>query len=70
VPTLLPTQRLASAAVVFYGPQGAVTRHAAWRGVPRQTLYREADAVLHTLDPRPQQQELARLRQQLADLSA
>jgi hypothetical protein len=61
---------LASAAVVFYGPQGAVTQHAAWRCVPRQTLYREADAILRVLDPRPHQEELARLRQQLADLSA
>jgi hypothetical protein len=70
VPTLLPTRGMASAAVVFYGPQGAVTRHAAWRGVPRQTLYREADAVLRALDPGRHQEELARLRQQLADLSA
>jgi len=60
---------LASAAVVFYGPQGAVTWHAALRGVSRQTLYREADAVIRTLDPRPHQEELARLRQQVADLS-
>lgn len=70
MPTLLPMHRLASAAVVFYGPQGAVTRHAACRGVPRQTLYREADAVLQTLDPRLHEQELACLHQQLADLSA
>jgi hypothetical protein len=61
---------LASAAVVFYGPQGAVTRHAAGRGVPRQTLYREADAALRALDPRPYQEERAGLRQQVADLSA
>jgi hypothetical protein len=70
VPTLLPPRRLASAAVVFYGPQGAVTRHAAWRGVPRQTLYREADAVLRALDPRPRHEERACLRRQVADLSA
>jgi hypothetical protein len=62
--------RIASAATVFFGPQGAVTRHAASRGVPRQTLYREADSVIRALDPRPHQQELARLRQQLADLLA
>jgi hypothetical protein len=61
---------LASAAVVFYGPQGAVTRHAAGRGVPRQTLYREADAVLRALDPRPHHEERAGLRQRVADLSA
>jgi len=59
---------LASAAVVCYGPHGAVTGYAAERGVRRQTLYREAHGVIRALDPRPQQEELARLRQQLADL--
>jgi hypothetical protein len=61
---------LASAAVVCYGPHGAVTEYAAERGVPRQTLYREAHAVIHALDTCSQQEELARLRQQLADLGA
>src|SRR5580700_6581366 len=70
MPTLLPPRGLASAAVVFYGFHGAVTQHAAWRGVSRQTLYREADGVLHALDPIPHQEEMARLRQQLADMSA
>lgn len=68
MPTLLPPPCLASAAVVFYGPQGAVTGYAAGRRVCRQALYREADAVVAALDPRPQQEELARLRQELADL--
>lgn len=70
MPNLLPTRELASAAVVFYGQQGDVTRHATWRGVPRQTLYREADTVLRALDPRPHEEELARLRQQVADLQS
>jgi hypothetical protein len=70
VPTLLPPPCLASAVVVFYGPQGAVTSYAARRGVPRQTLYREADAVVRALDPDPHQQELAGLRQRVADLIA
>jgi hypothetical protein len=70
VPNLLPTRGLASAAVVFYGRQGDVTRHAAWRGVPRQTLYREADGVLRALDPHPHQEELAGLRHQVADLTS
>jgi len=61
---------LASAAVVFYGPQGAVTWYAARREVSRQTLYREADAVIRSLDPRPHQAEIARLRQQMADVHA
>lgn len=68
--TLLPSARLASAAVVFYGPQGAVSHYAAQRGVPRQTLYREADAVVRALDPQPHREECACLRQQLADLRA
>src|SRR5919109_2939057 len=50
-------------------PPGAC-RLAARRGVPRPTLYREADAVVRALDPRPQQEELRRLRQQLADVRA
>jgi hypothetical protein len=61
---------LASAAVVFYGPHGAVTQQAAHRGVPRPTLYREAHAVVRALDPQPHQEELDRLRQQLNDVQA
>jgi hypothetical protein len=68
--TLLPPARLTSAAVVFYGPHGAVTHLAARRGVSRPTLYREADAVVRALDPRPHQQQLDRCRQQRADLRA
>lgn len=70
MPTLLPPAPLASAAVVFFGPHGAVSQHAAQRGVPRPTLYREAHAVVRALDPQPHQEELARLRQQRADLQA
>jgi hypothetical protein len=61
---------LASAAVVWYGRHGAVTRQAAQRGVPRQTLYREAHAVVRALDAPPRQAEGLRLRQQVADLQA
>ena len=70
MPTLPPAPQLASAAVVFYGPHGAVTRYAILRGVCRQTLYREADAVIRALDPRPRQEEVAKLRQQVADARA
>jgi hypothetical protein len=69
VPNLRPIRHLASAAVVFFGDQGDVTRHAAGRGVPRQTLYREAHGVLRALDP-PQQEEVASLRQEVADLKS
>jgi hypothetical protein len=68
--TLLPSPRFTSAAVVFYGPQGAVTQYAARRGVPRQTVYREADAVLRDLDSHPHREEIARLRQEVAELHA
>lgn len=68
--TLLPPPCLASAVVVFYGPQGSVSQLAAKRGVSRQSLYREADSVLLALDPRPHQEELASLRQQLASSQA
>jgi hypothetical protein len=68
MPTLQPPSPLASAAVVFYGPHGAVTQHATQRGVSRPTLYREAQAVVRALDPRRHQEELACLRQQRADL--
>lgn len=68
--TLLPPPRLVSAVLVFYGPHGAVSQHAARRGVPRQTLYREADDVLRTLNANAHQEERTRLRQQLSDLQA
>jgi hypothetical protein len=70
VSILAAVPQIASAASVLFGPQGAVTRHAAQRGVPRQTLYRETDAVLRALDPRPHEEEIMHLRQQLADLHA
>src|SRR5579859_4061941 len=68
MPTLLPPPSLTSAAAVFLGPPGAVAGLARRRGVSRQALYREADAVVCALDPRPHQEELARLRQQVAEL--
>lgn len=49
-------QPIASAAVVFFGPHGAVTRQARQRGVCRQRLYREAHTAvraLHQLRPHP-----------------
>ena len=58
-----PEQRIASAFVVFHGKYGAVTRSAQERGVSRQGLYREAQAVRQTLATA--QQEIDTLRQQL-----
>ena len=61
---------IASAAAVYCGPRGAVSRLAAQRGVHRQVVYREAHAVARTLEPCGPGQELAELRQRLADLQA
>jgi hypothetical protein len=63
-----PLDRLASASVVFFGHHGDVSRHASEHGVSRQRMYRQADGVLRDLDPLPHQEQVARLRQQLADL--
>ena len=68
--TLLSPLGFASATVVLYGSQGAVTRYAAGRGITRQSVYREANAVWRALDPRVHQEVLARLRQQLTELRA
>jgi hypothetical protein len=63
---LLPA--LTSAHTVFSGKHGDVTRLAHQRGVFRQTLYREAHAVVRALDPDRQAAALASLKQQLASL--
>jgi hypothetical protein len=63
-----PLDRLASASAVFLGRHGDVTQHAEQRGVSRQRLYREADAVLRDLDDAPHQRELAHLQLQVAHL--
>ena len=64
---------LASAAAVFCGPRGAVSRLAHQRGTSRQRLYREAKAVAGAIDPRRQAARCAaqgrqrdRLRAELA----
>jgi hypothetical protein len=61
----VPT-KIASAAAVFCGRYGDVTRLAIDRGVFRQSLYREAHAVARALDPDPGNAALADLRQRLA----
>src|ERR1700676_5562285 len=66
--SLLVPPPIASAAAVFCGPHGAVTRLAHDRGVFRQTLYREAHAVVAALDPQPRSALVEDLRQQLAAL--
>jgi len=63
-----PLVRLASASAVFLGQHGDVSRHADQRGVSRQCLYRQADAVLRDLDASSHQRQIAQLRQQVAGL--
>jgi hypothetical protein len=66
---------LASASAVFFGRRGDVTREAHRRGVPRQTLYREAAAAAEAVEGTPARlardalaREVARLRARAADL--
>jgi hypothetical protein len=61
-------QRLASATTAFFGRHGAVTEQAQQRGISRQALYREAEAVLGAVDGSAAQQQLQQLRQQIHDL--
>lgn len=63
-----PPPRLASASVVFFGRRGDISHHARQRGVSRQRLYREADSVVRDLEGLSDRQQVARLRQHLAEL--
>ena len=66
--SLPPPPPLASAAVVFFGRHGAVPRLAHQRAVPRQTLYREAQAAAAAVAGTVLPQERAALQQQLAQV--
>jgi hypothetical protein len=63
-----PSERLASASVVFFGKHGDISHHAQQRDVSRQTLYRQADSVLRDLDANPLHQQIDLLHQQIAQL--
>jgi hypothetical protein len=63
-----PQQRIASTFVVCCGRYGEVTRAAQERGVCRQWLYREAKAVLATLQGEAHREEIKRWRQRVQDL--
>jgi hypothetical protein len=60
--------RIANAAAVLHGPHGAVTQHASQLGLSRQALYRDTQAVLHTLDGHDSRQQRQQLRDQVAAL--
>lgn len=66
--SLPPPAPLASAAVVFFGRHGAVTRLAQQRAVPRQTLYREAQAAAGAVAGSATRREREALGQRLAQL--
>src|SRR5437763_5167963 len=70
MPTLPTPAPLASAAVVFFGPYGAVTALADQRGVCRQALYREAHAAAQAVDGAAHRQQVEELRQRLAAAEA
>src|SRR4051794_13661536 len=70
VSSLSVPHRVASAAAVFCGRYGDVTRLADDRGVFRQTLYREAHAVARALGPDRPNAVRADLRQRLAQAQA
>jgi len=62
--TLSSQQPIASAYFVIFGRYGAVTHHAQARGVSRQWIYREAQALQQAL--RDQQQQIHDLQAQLS----
>ena len=65
---VIAEQRIASAFFVLYGTYGDVTRYAQERGVCRQWLYREAQALRNARATA--QQEIDQLRQQLQQAHA
>src|SRR5262249_5946147 len=64
------TTHLASAAVVFLGRYGDVTRLAHDRGTSRQALSRQAHALAHAVEGTPTHVQLQDLRQRLAQAHA
>jgi hypothetical protein len=65
-----PPDRLASAAVVFFGEHGDITQHARDREVSRQSLYRQAESVVRDLQGEHHQQEIDCLQHQVDELQA
>jgi hypothetical protein len=68
MPIVAALRRLASAASVFFGPQGAVSAQARDRGVSRQALYREAEHALGALDGSDTQRQIHDLQEQVNHL--
>jgi hypothetical protein len=66
--SLSPELRIANAAAVLEGPHGQVTQRAHHLGLSRQSLYRDTQAVLHTLHGHDAQLQLQQLRAQVDTL--
>jgi hypothetical protein len=60
--------RIANAAAVLHGPHGEVSLRASQLGLSRQALYRDTQAVLHTLDGHDSRKQLQQLSAQIATL--
>src|SRR5579871_2833075 len=60
--------RIANAAAVLHGPHGEVTHRASQLGLSRQALYRDTQAVLHTLEGHQSRQQFQQLRDEVAAL--
>jgi hypothetical protein len=67
--SLPPELRIANAAAVLEGPHGEVTQRAHQFGLSRQALYRDTQAVLHTLHGHDAEGPLQQLRAQADALS-
>jgi hypothetical protein len=65
-----PGQRIASAFVVTCGAYGAVTRQAGERGVCRQRVYRESEAVVAAIEGTVHRRQVEELEQCVRDLQA
>jgi len=61
---------IASAFAVLVGQRGEVSREAARRGEPRQSVYRESERVLAALDGNGLMAQVEGLQRQLAEKSA
>src|SRR5437870_11675419 len=65
-----PEQRIASAAVVLFGPHGRVRCYAQQRGVSRQRLYRESNGVLAAVEGSAHRQQLEECQQRIEEFQA
>ena len=65
---LAPEQRIASAAVVWFGARGTVSFFARQRGISRQQVYRESDGVVEAVEGSTHRQQLQEYEQRVQEL--